>query len=1248
MKSTMFNGYKLNLIESSQELTELRGMVVSYKTFGCDTETEGLDFLRHSMVGFCLAFGKPLQGYYLPIRHVIGRNLPIDQVVELIQFVISNKKSMWFNRNFDFSMVEKEGVEIPLNADYHDAQPMCWMASNEGFPALKKFAKNYLKVDVIEFGEAAGTDESGQANHNFGETDPEQSYIYAAFDPVITLRLGVHMWNNYPYIRKIYPIDNKVTECCRRMGQVDVYIDYPLVKSLLEFEERGLRDLKQQAISMAGYEFNVGSNKEKGEALSRFVTLTQRTKSGLFSVKDEVLQDIEHPLAKVLLSYSKKVKYISSYLKALLIYEGKTIHFNFKTCDVPCLTKESTVLIKGKGIVSVADVRREDLIWTRYGYKKVVFAEPYTHDVRLVRVKTKNGITYTSTPWHPVRILTTTNNHGWLDSDKLSKGDLIIRQGFKREGDDYPFDKSISNVDLFYSLGLFCNTLFRKVGAGDFTIAIENIDLIKPFLEKLYDKYGYEVKLVKSNETIVVFNVPKALLLRLNVALDYLLYASPHLWSSFIAGLLDYSYLKEPIRKIYSISLQIPAKLYEVFTMIMNYSGVSTVSVDWYGVDIDGNYNLSNFITIVRGLSVTSSLIERSLDIDSSLFDKLHNVDMVTSVEEVEPEVVYHIEVEDVHEYIADGLVHHNTGRMACGSMRGNDYYARLNIQSIPKVSKKRFIHPDPELGYCLNDVEEGSLGKQKVKAGLRDAFIAPEGYYFLTADYNSEELCITANLSSETTFIEPLQRGEDLHMATSKQVFGIEDDAMRDKVKTISFGTLYGMDKFSLAKRLKVSVDMAGDMIATYYNRLPHLSRWKKYVIDTARKKGMVFTFFGRPRLLYKFYASSDYKDRAFADRSAVNSIVQGCIPLNLMVELKNSVTLLENTLLKKVVIADGREAIGSSRGTGIATLVMCNTGDFIITDREHALLYGSLKEPKYRRVNEGLDEPLLTSPLRKKTLSLKTLFKLVFSKGSLKTKLKDKMRSLAISKSCNRTSETGTYFRLFKWFGLEVEIKDYYHAANLRSIASLHGYNLIADCTKVGNVTYRLKSRRKQKIRAIWAREIGQCTIGSMTLQSGYQYYQSQGFQNKNTGGDVMRILLCRLYQQMEMDPEFKENFIVAWHVHDEINCYIKKEYLFKAYYKVVELMTIRPTNWQVALTSEIGIGRNWGDCLDACGITREGKLIVPGINDAEELPKLNLDVRGLPHDTIEERDAANAKIKLENNTTDSYQFSQLNTPA
>lgn len=59
MKSTMFNGHRLNLIESSQELTELRQNVVNYKTFGGDTETTGLDFIKDHMVVFCLAFGKP-------------------------------------------------------------------------------------------------------------------------------------------------------------------------------------------------------------------------------------------------------------------------------------------------------------------------------------------------------------------------------------------------------------------------------------------------------------------------------------------------------------------------------------------------------------------------------------------------------------------------------------------------------------------------------------------------------------------------------------------------------------------------------------------------------------------------------------------------------------------------------------------------------------------------------------------------------------------------------------------------------------------------------------------------------------------------------------------------------------------------------------------------------------------------------------------------------------------------------------
>ena len=106
--------------------------------------------------------------------------------------------------------------------------------------------------------------------------------------------------------------------------------------------------------------------------------------------------------------------------------------------------------------------------------------------------------------------------------------------------------------------------------------------------------------------------------------------------------------------------------------------------------------------------------------------------------------------------------------------------------------------------------------------------------------------------------------------------------------------------------------------MLDLYYKRLPSLTRWKKWVIDNARRKGIVFTYYGRPRLLYKYYASSESGLKAFADRSAVNSIVQGCLGSPTMIELKDEARTLQSMIGEKVRFPDGREGIISSRGTG------------------------------------------------------------------------------------------------------------------------------------------------------------------------------------------------------------------------------------------------------------------------------------------------------------------------------------------
>lgn len=884
MLSTVLNGKKLNLIQTEAELRWLRKEIEKSSTVGIDSETTGLSYIKDHMVGLCITACKPMEGFYIPIRHVIGNNLPLEQTIELAQYAISNKTTMFFNRNYDLNMLEKEGLYVPYNAKMHDVQAMCWEATNEKFPALKPFVRNYLKWKMLDFGEAAGTDEDGNANHNFGETDPEQSYIYAALDPISTVALGRHMWNTYPYIRKIYPVDNLATEAVRRMGKVDVQIDYNRLQELSEEANMELRGLRQRIIQMVGYEFNIGSNRDKAEVLSRFVTLSIKTKTGQFSVKDEVLQEIDHPLAQLLLDYSKKSKFINSFIKPLSLMQGKEVHFNFKTVEVA-------------------------------------------------------------------------------------------------------------------------------------------------------------------------------------------------------------------------------------------------------------------------------------------------------------------------------------TGRMAAGQVRGNEYFARLNVQALPKKKVHRYLHKGGELGYYLDDNPDDSCGTQEVKAGFRDCFKAPDDCYFVSADYRGEEICIVAALSQENTWLDAINNGEDVHMVSAKKVFGVADKEKRGVVKTCSFLVIYGGGEFTLSRRLKVSLQEAKNMFNAFHVGLPKVSRWIKYTIDQARRKGILFTYYGRPRLLYQYYSSSDPKKHSFADRSAVNTCAQGCIPLDTHLELKDRAVLFTTHLGQKYQLYDGRDAITTGRREGMIYLILTRSGDFALADENHGFVHGSKDKPLYRRVCEGLNVKIRTSKLHRKMFPKLVELKNLFTEKGRK-KAKSIITSLSMKDEVKRDRTLAAYFFICWLLKLPLNFKSINRATSMRSIASVFGYNLKmsinSDVNDLEHAQYYLHWFRKSKVSVVGVRRIGAQAIGSLTLTSGYQIYPAQGFLNKNTGADIMRILLCKFFQMKEDDKEFDECTQLGWHVHDEVNVYVKKYYIHKFYYKLIDIMWVRNKNWNVVLKSDIGIGTTWGNGVNAMGVTKEGKLIVQGQNE-EELEKM-----------------------------------------
>ena len=76
--------------------------------------------------------------------------------------------------------------------------------------------------------------------------------------------------------------------------------------------------------------------------------------------------------------------------------------------------------------------------------------------------------------------------------------------------------------------------------------------------------------------------------------------------------------------------------------------------------------------------------------------------------------------------------------------------------------------------------------------------------------------------------------------MEVAKLAFGVETSKARGDAKSVSFGTIYGMSVYSLAKKLGCSVQQAEAITDAYFGALQNLKKWIKHIKLEARKRGI------------------------------------------------------------------------------------------------------------------------------------------------------------------------------------------------------------------------------------------------------------------------------------------------------------------------------------------------------------------------------------------------------------------------
>ncbi len=169
---------------------------------------------------------------------------------------------------------------------------------------------------------------------------------------------------------------------------------------------------------------------------------------------------------------------------------------------------------------------------------------------------------------------------------------------------------------------------------------------------------------------------------------------------------------------------------------------------------------------------------------------------------------------------------------------------------------------------------------RTEIGRAIREAFIPAEGFVLLSADYSQIELRVLAHLAHDPTLIGAFQSGEDVHVRTAMEVFGVAAEGvteeMRRRAKTINFGVIYGMGEVALGKRLGISREEAASFIDAYFKRYDHVKRFMDETVERARAGEAVRTLLGRRRYLRDLH-SANRQLRAQAERIAGNTPIQG-----------------------------------------------------------------------------------------------------------------------------------------------------------------------------------------------------------------------------------------------------------------------------------------------------------------------------------------------------------------------------------
>ncbi|MEJ6001919.1 DNA polymerase I [Paucibacter soli] len=289
-----------------------------------DTETDSLDGMQARIVGLSFSV-KAGEACYIPLRHAgpdAPAQLPLDEVLARLKpwFEDAGKKKLGQNIKYDTHVLANHGIAVA--GCVHDTMLESYVLEAHKSHGLGALGERWLGRAGLSYEDLCG---KGVHQIPFAQVDVAKAAEYSSEDSDMCLQVHELL---YPRLQAdaglsfVYEqIEMPVSALLARIERNGVLIDAARLQAQSHELAQRLVLIEQEAYTIAGQPFNMGSPKQIGEILFNKLGLPvqKKTATGAPSTDEEVLDKLaaDYPLPAKILEYRGLAKLKSTYTDKL-------------------------------------------------------------------------------------------------------------------------------------------------------------------------------------------------------------------------------------------------------------------------------------------------------------------------------------------------------------------------------------------------------------------------------------------------------------------------------------------------------------------------------------------------------------------------------------------------------------------------------------------------------------------------------------------------------------------------------------------------------------------------------------------------------------------------------------------------------------------------------------------------------------------------------------------------------------------